>query len=273
MYKNIIIFISSLALATPAFAATGVVNLPVPHIWEIPGGVWVKPWNGACEEASAAMIEHFYLGNKDGTLPRATMKKLMSPLFPIENRLFGGNSDTDAARTTKLINDYMMFDATIVDNPTLEDIKAELDAGRPVISLHYGYNLKNPKHSFRRGGSSYHVMAIVGYNDTKKIFYVNDPELLAGLDYPYDYDTILTTLHDFNFTNHQADGPARVLFTTPKQIVKATNSNRIYLVQNGVKHYITSPQVFGAHRLVWKAIKTIDRATLDSYETGDQINT
>lgn len=192
-----------------------VVNLAVPQIWEIPDGVWVKPWNGACEESSITMVDAFYNHTYTGIIPTSTAKKLMAPLFPIEDKMFGSNSDTDAARTAKLINTSLSYTAAIKQNPTLAQIKQELQNGYPVISMHYGYDLDNPRHRFRQGGSSYHVMVITGYDDNKKIFYVNDPELPDGLDFSYKYDTILTTLHDFNYTDKKADGPPVVLFTRP----------------------------------------------------------
>lgn len=248
------------------------VSLPVPFYWEIPDGVWVKPWNGACEEAAVSAVEGFYLGYKKQIVPRLAAKAAMWPLFGIEDKWLGHNSDTDAKDTAWLINNYTSFDADIVDNPTLEQIKAELRARRPVISFHYGYDLNNPLHRFRRGGSSYHVMAIVGFDDATGEFLMNDSELKDGIDFRYKYATILSTLHDFNYKKKTATGPARVLFTQPKTIVKAVGSNRIYLVHDGVKRHITAPVVFKNHRWSWGLVKTIDKATLDAMETGVSIN-
>lgn len=248
------------------------INLNVPQIWEIPDGVWVKPWNGACEESSMTMVESFYLKTHTGTVPNAIAKKMMQPLFAIEDKLFGSNSDTNATRTAKVINDRMAFEATVKYNPTLNDIRHELQNGHPVISMHYGYDLNNPKHAFRQGGSSYHVMVINGYNDDKKVFYVNDPELRDGLDYPYSYDTILTTLHDFNHATHKADGKPVVLFTKPRLLAKIEGSGKIYFIDEGIKHHVTSPVVFTNRRWSWSSVKVISKDELASYTVGDSID-
>lgn len=246
-------------------------RLAVPHIWEIPDGVWQAPWSGACEEASIIMVEQFYLHPGKRTLSRVEAKSLMSPLFPIEDRLFGSNADTNSTRTLKLINDFSSFDATIKFYPTIEDIKNELTAGHPVITLHYGYDLNNPRHRFRRGGSSYHMMALTGFDDQKKIFFANDSELKDGLDFPYDYAIIMASLHDFNHTTRRANGEPVVLFTRPKMLVKAVGSNRIFLVRGKEKQYITSPAVFKTHRLSWKLVKTISASELAKLSDGESI--
>lgn len=272
MKKVIILGIFFLFL--PAFVKAEIsqkVSLPVPFYWEIPDGIWVPPWSGACEEASIVAVEGYYLKKSMRIVPRVEAKKTMLPLFDIENKIFGYNSDTSGSEIVRLINDYTSFDARLKDNPTLEEIKAELAAGRPVISLHYGYDLNNPRHRFRRGGSSYHVMAITGYDDAKGEFLVNDSELPDGIDFRYKYGTILSTLHDFNHQTKKADGPARVVFTSPKQIVKTAKSNRIYLVRDNIKYYITSPTVFTNHRWKWSLVKLIDQETLDQFTAGENL--
>lgn len=247
------------------------VSLPVPFLWEIPDGVWVPPWSGACEESSVLMVEQFYLGRKNRSYGRTEAKDLIWPLFGIEDRLFGGNLDTNSTRTLKLINDYTAFDAKIKLRPTLDDIKTELAAGRPVISLHYGRDLKNPHHRWRQGGSSYHMMAIVGYDEKTEEFIVNDPELKDGIDLRYKYDIILSSLRDFNHTTKKADGTPVVLFTKPKEIVKARGGSRIFLVRDGVKHYISNPAVFKNHRWSWSLVKEVDPKYLKNLPSGPAI--
>lgn len=272
-----IFFMSTVALLAPlAIQAKSMppasINLPVPFLWEIPGGTWVKPWNNACEESSVAMVENYYLNNKKMRFPAKEAKAMMWPFFSIEDKLFGSNADTNSTRTLKVINDYTSFDATIKKNPTLEEIKAELTAGRPVISLHYGFGLKNPLHRFRRGGSSYHVMVLTGFDDRAKKFFVNDPELAGGLDFPYSYGTILTSLHDFNHTTKKADGTPTVLFTAPKLIVKTSSHHSLYLIRDNKKYYISRPEVFKNHRWNWGIVKTISQEKLDGYALGGKIN-
>lgn len=194
--------------------------LGVPFTSEIPDGSWVKPWNNACEEASITMVEAWYM--KKQTLSKEESKAAMQKLFAWENTHFGGNANTDAAQTTELIIAQAGFNAHIVRNPTLEDLKNELRAGRPVISLNYGYELKNPLHRWAQNGSYYHMMVLTGFDDSTKEFLVNDTALEEGLDYRYSYATILNSLHDYDILRSKTDGPATVLFTEQSTSSRST---------------------------------------------------
>lgn len=248
------------------------VDLPVPHIWEIPDGVWVKPWNNACEEAAIVNVEEFYLNRGEVKLPAKEIKTKLLPLFAWEDKTFGSNADTDSKRTNRIINEYSSFEGTIKENPTLEEMKAELAAGHPIISFHYGYDMKNPHHRFRRGGSSYHVVTITGYDDTTGEFMVNDSELKDALDYRYPYAIIMGSLHDFDHTRRKADGTPVVIFTRAKQIVKAEGKGATYLIQGDKKHYIAHPRVFKNRRWSWSAVKTVSAEWLQSLENGSAIS-
>lgn len=255
--------------ATQVSAQT-TVNLTVPFTSEIPDGRWVKPWNNACEEAAIVMVEQYYAGKEKITKTEA--KNLMIPLFKIEDKIFGSNADTDAARTNKLINEYTNFGAKIVDNPTLEEIKNELIGARPVIVFVYGKNLPNPNHRWRAGGSYYHVIALVGFDDETEEFITNDSgDHFTGLDYHYKYDTILSALHDFNFTARKANGPARVLFTWSKVLIKSQNSHRIYLINHDKKQYIAHPDLFKKYGWKWNKIKIVSQNYLDNIHSGEAI--
>lgn len=274
MFKFILkIFIFSFvaALATTSFcsAATSTVSLPVPFVVEIPDGLWIKPWNNACEEAAVTMVNQYYFGTKKIT--KAESKKMMWPLFGIEDKIFGTNQDTDAAHTARLANEYLSFQAKIITDPALEQIKAELDAGRPVISMHYGFGLNNPLLRFRRAGSSYHMMVISGYDDAAEAFIVEDPGHERGLDFRYKYATIMGTLHDFDYKRSKADGPARVLFTKRYALVRAEGGRRIYLIDGNEKRYIAHPDLVKKHGLKWSNLKEVKKDWLDSFPSGEVI--
>lgn len=187
--------------------------LGVPFTAETPDGSWAKPWNNACEEASITMVEAWYHGKT--SLTKNEAKAAMLKMFPWEDAHFGSNANTDAAQTLELIKAKASFSASIVRNPTLEQIKNELREGRPVITLNYGYELKNPLHRWARNGSYYHMMVLSGFDDSTKEFLVNDTALEEGLDYRYSYATILKSLHDYDKARAKTDGPPTVLFTAP----------------------------------------------------------
>lgn len=261
MKKILLLLATAFLIPLPVFAKADV-YLSVPFTSEIPNGAWVGPWKNGCEEASIVMVEKYYLGQKK--LTKTEAKNTMQKLFNWEDKNYGFNADTDAEQTAGIINDYSSFEASIKRNPTLDDIKKELDEGRPVITFHYGFGLNNPLIPFLRSGSSYHVMVVVGYDDSAQEFIMNDVgNHKSGLDYRYKYATILNTLHDFNYTDKKADGTPTALFTAPKNIVKVAGGARIYLVRDGKKYYIANPKVFKNHRWSWNVVKPISKEELD----------
>ncbi|TSC91224.1 MAG: Uncharacterized protein CEN90_606 [Parcubacteria group bacterium Licking1014_17] len=201
--------------STPTISAsTDLVELPVPYINEAPSNNWTGPWKNACEEASITMVEKFYQGEKAVSASEA--ESFMTMLFGKENALYGNNVNSDAAQFKNLIDNHTTYKATIVTNPTIDQIKQQIDHGHPVISLHYGFELNNPNIPFLRTGSSYHTMVIIGYDDSKQQFIVNDDgDTKAGAEHRYDYDLFMSTLHDFNYADGKADGLPTVIFTSP----------------------------------------------------------
>ena len=250
-----------------------ILNLPVPFTPEAPDGLMVKPWNNSCEEASLVMLDEYYSGKRYLNTPKTTAKKLILGYIDIENRIFGYNANTNAKEMTKLANEYSKyFEAKIVTNPTLEQIKAELRAERPVIALVYGFELNNPRILFSRTGSYYHTFVIKGYDDNTQEFIVNDNgDLKQGLDLRYKYDTILGALRDYNHKTQKTEKPAVALFTSQRMLVKTLGSSKVYLIKDNQKHYISSPQVFKDHNWKWSLVTTVDKAWLDKFQAGEAI--
>ncbi len=205
--------------AVSAAKATGtepIVELAVPFVAEAPDGNWTGAWKDACEESSMAMVDNFYRGKTSVSV--ADAKKYMQMLFDVEKKLYRSNMNSSSPQLTHLIDAYSDFSSTVKTDPTIEDIKKELDARHPVISLHRGAELKNKNVAFLASGSSYHVLVVTGYDDASREFITNDPgDRVAGEAHRYGYDLFMHSLHDYNYSNYMADGPARVLFTFPKK--------------------------------------------------------
>lgn len=250
--------------------AADLVNLAVPFTPEAPDGLMVKPWNNACEEATLAMLDEYYSGNKNPTIPKAAAKKTILKYINIENKIFGYNGNTNAQEMTKLVNGYSKyFEAQIVRNPTLEQIKNELDAGRPTIALVYGFELNNPRIIFSRGGSYYHTFVIKGFDDNTKEFIVNDNgDFKKGLDLRYKYDTILGALRDYNHKTQKTEKPATALFTSQRMLAKTKDSNKVYLIKNDKKYHITSPLIFKNRGWKWNLVITASKEWLNKFEDG-----
>jgi|WetSurMetagenome_2_1015567.scaffolds.fasta_scaffold11817_2 hypothetical protein len=264
-------FIFAAIIGLPVLAsAPSKVNLTVPYIKEVPAGTSGGPWKNACEEASFTMLEKYYTGKKVMNL--AEGKAFMTMFFNKENILYGNNVNSDTTQSKFLIDNYTDFNAKIIDNPTIMQIKSEIDAGRPVITPHYGFDLHNPNIPFLRTGTSYHMMVITGYDDATQQFIVNDPgDTVDGQGYRYGYDLFMGTLHDYSYKTKKADGPARAIFTFPK-LVRAQGSAKIYYLHDNIRQYITNPTAFKNHSWKMEAVNVVSVARFNAFKEGAAIN-
>ena len=251
-------------------AAQTAVKLTVPYIREVPAGTAGGPWKNACEEASIAMLEQYYTGGKVINLDAG--KALMMKLFAKEDILYGSNVNSDTAQTKFLIDTYSDYNAKIVANPTVAAIKSEIDAGRPVLTPHYGFALHNPNIPFLRTGSAYHMEVIIGYDDAARQFIVNDSgDPVDGQNYRYDYTVFMNSIHDYDYADKKADGPARAVFTYPK-LVKVTGSPRIYYLHDSIWQYVTSPAAFRNRGWSWLAVNIVSPKWLATFQMGPNID-
>jgi len=201
---------------TPAPSVSNdVVNLQIPYINEAPENQWVGSWKNACEEAVITMMEQYY--TKKTTLTIAEGERFMQILFDAQKSAYGSDANSDTIRTLFLIDNYSSFGATLKTNPTLDDIKQELLAGRPVMAFHYGFDLRNHNIPFLATGSSYHTTLIKGFDDANQQFITHDPgDEIDGPDHRYGYEIFMNSLRDYNYSNSKADGLPSVLFTYEK---------------------------------------------------------
>lgn len=197
----------SLVLAGITYAT----RLNVPFTSQAPEGIWKRPWDMACEEATTAMIDLYYSGYDKEKIDVAKAKENIMRLVRIENNYLGFNKDTNANQIVDIINKFLPWEARVVENPTLEQMRAELDAGRPLIAPTHARLLNNKY--YNSGHLDYHVFVIIGYDDNTKEFIAHDPGTGKGLDYRYPYDTIMDALHDFLPPNNTVNGRKAVIFT------------------------------------------------------------
>ncbi len=198
-----------------------VVILDVPYVSEAPDGNWTGSWINACEEASITMVHRFYQGESTTTI--AESKEFMTPLFNEQKRLYKSDMNSDSERTLDLIKKFADFNGEIITDPTIDSIKNEIRNGRPVISLHYGVDLQNPNVPFKPTGSAFHMIVVVGFNDETQQFIAHDNgDTKEGINHGYSYDIFMNSLHDYNHKTYKSDGPARVIFTSPKATSKTS---------------------------------------------------
>lgn len=186
--------------APPAFP------LQVPYLSQAPDGNWTLPWSEACEEASLLMAQAFYR-NEHG-IDKARAKQAMQTMFAWEDRTFQKNTDTNAEEIERLGEEHTDLELIIKRHPNIDDLRAELNAGHPVIALVNMYTLYQEP----AGKDSYHVIVLTGYDANMQEFLINDPARESFRRVPAA--RLAQALHDYSAESKEADGVPTVLFTS-----------------------------------------------------------
>ncbi len=208
---GLILYHGKSVFSSETSTVSGTKKLSVPFASQAPRGIWKEPWANACEETATLMIDQYYKGNWEEALPINTIEKEIVRIIKLENQQLGLNIDTNARQMAEIINLYFPWEATTKDNPTLEEIKKQIDLEQPVIIPAHGRDLHNPY--FKTAQIDYHVFVLSGYDDTTEEFIVQEPGLRNGLNFRYSYDTIMTALHDFIPADNTYQGEKIAVFT------------------------------------------------------------
>ena len=184
-------------------------QLEVPFTSQAPAGNWLEPWQNACEETSIIMVSNYFSGD-EVTIAQARQQIL--DIFKLKNAEFGKSPDESMALIAEVVNGASLgWTAKVVENPSLEDLKQEVAAKRPIIVPVDARQLTGTDYA---GEVKYHVMVISGYDDTVGQFIVQDPGSSQGKDFRYGYTDLYDAIHDY-LQRDQASGVKRVLFTAP----------------------------------------------------------
>ncbi|OGH68198.1 MAG: hypothetical protein A3C15_01095 [Candidatus Magasanikbacteria bacterium RIFCSPHIGHO2_02_FULL_50_9b] len=209
---------SSVLILAAAVAATfvapdtslGAVILDVPFTVQAPFNSWrAQPFKDACEEAVIIMAESYYTG--DDLTPTYVRNRILA-FAAYEKKYFGFHQDTNSDYTELLIDAQSKIWGTVVLNPTIDQIKKEIDGGRPVIHIAYSPKLKNPHYRLRM--NPYHVVLIVGYDEARAEFVTHDPGTRFGENYRYPMNVIMDSNHDYQKPN-KGTGRHAMIFTEP----------------------------------------------------------
>jgi len=293
---------------------------------QAPYGNWSQPWQDACEESSIVMVDAFY-NNKQLTTEAA--RQAIKLTLEIKEKAYGASLDEDAEKIVSIINNFFNWEARVVNNPSLDELKGELDAGRPIIFPTNGQWLNNP--NFLNNGPDYHVLVLSGYDDTKKVFYSQDPGTKHGRNYEYSFSTIQKAIHDWVpghmwdendvyrkvvFTQKDLSASAEIdadkdglikkdeiarrtlLFSpdtdkdgysdgeevsagysplvnemklTGERLVRSTGTNKVYLIRNNQKMYVTSMGAFEDMGWKWSDVINVSEKYLDRFQEGKEI--
>lgn len=179
----------------------GKVKLFVPFSIQIPNGSWVQPFKDACEETVLLMVDAYY--QKQEFSDKNVIQQRIEKMVALEDQIFGFNKDTSTELMTRLINEYLSYEARIVLNPDFESIIKELDAHRPVIVPVNGRLLANA--NYQSPAPEYHVIVLVGYDRDRMEFYANDPGTKFGEQIAFSVQSLLLSNLDYpNTTGHRA---------------------------------------------------------------------
>jgi uncharacterized protein YvpB len=185
---------------------SGSASLNVPFLAQAPFGIWDPLHEDACEEASLIMVEHFL--NKDNNPTPASGDVEIRKMIQYEEKNGYGISIT-LEQLNQVAKDYAgMQTGRIKTNATIDDIKKELDDGRPVIVPAAGKILPNP--NFRNGGPLYHMLVVKGYD--KNGFITNDPGTRKGEGFRYTFNALYNAIHDWNGGDVLAGQKAYIVF-------------------------------------------------------------
>lgn len=203
-----------LAIATSSIAAPapvqGAVILDVPFTVQAPYNAWrVQPFKDGCEEATIIMAEAYYTGQD---MTPSYVRDRIKTFAVYENKQFGFHKDTNSDYTERLLDEFSKIWGTVVHNPTIDQIKHEIDEGRPVIHIAYSPKLKNP--NYRARMNPYHTLLIIGYDDERHEFVTHDPGTSRGKNYRYPMAVIMDSNHDYQKPN-KGTGRRAMVFTEP----------------------------------------------------------
>ena len=170
------------------------VLLSVPFTAQAPFGQWSDPRQDyGCEEASLLMAWK-YINNQP--LSKSEAKKQIIAMSDWEDRVYGEFRDTSAFDTMERFKQFFSYDKVRLQYDIgIEDIKAELALGNPVIVPVNGRVLDNPYYT--PPGPPQHMLVVVGFDDKTQEFITNDPGTRRGEQLRYSYNNFNNSLRDY----------------------------------------------------------------------------
>ena len=187
------------------------VLLSVPFTSQAPLVVWDDLHNEACEEASVIMVAEYLSGNHNRKLEVNFADQQIIKMVNWEINKLGSHKDLTAEETVRYlaIGNLGYKNAHVHRDFSIDNIKRELSAGKPVVIPMAGMLLGNP--NFRQPGPVYHMLVIKGYNS--KYFITNDPGTRKGESYKYLFSTIEKAAHNWAGTPDKIESGAKVYLT------------------------------------------------------------
>jgi hypothetical protein len=182
---------SSSPKVSTSVAAFAGINLAVPFSPQAPFGDWSLPYEDACEETSAILVDAYY---RNKALTADIVNQEILAVVAWEKIKFGYYENTSAAETAVILREYFGYKRVdVLYNITIDDIKNQILAGRPVIVPLDGRLLGNPYYT--QPGPVYHMLVIKGITKDGN-FITNDVGTRRGQNYVYNSQVLFDAIHD-----------------------------------------------------------------------------
>ncbi|MBI4434707.1 C39 family peptidase [Candidatus Uhrbacteria bacterium] len=181
----------------------------VPFVSQAPFRIWDLPYKEFCEEASVFTIHLWKQGKR--TPPADELDRSLKDIQEWETANLRTWEDTTAEETARVLREKFGHVSTkVVRNVTIKQIKAELDAGRPVIVPAAGRELSSPY--YRPPGPLYHMLVIIGYDDAAREFITNDVGTnTKGAGFRFTYDDLYGAIGDWDIARGAPDTLQKVM--------------------------------------------------------------
>ena len=187
--------------ATPAPSATPV-PLPassriqtVPFTIQAPFQVWDAAHQEYCEAAAVYMVGQYFKGDLRPTIPPAEADAAMGRIVAYERSAFPGVVNLSLADMQQVGTNFYGLHSQVVP-VDLQVIERDLASGLPVIipvMTHGGPGGSMIYPTYGRE-NVYHVIVLVGYDDTQAAVYTNDAGLREGQYLKYPWSTLSTAI-------------------------------------------------------------------------------
>lgn len=174
-------------------AKRAAVNWDVPFTVQAPTGVWDALHGEACEEASVLMVMRYFSDRPFASVDDA--ERGIQHLVAANAALGFTIDDTAAEVITLLKSEDSSLSATLLRNPSIDDLKSALSAGSLIIVPAAGRQLGNPY--FQNPGPIYHMLVLRGYTNDGYVL-TNDPGTKRGGQYAYKWEVLMHAIHDWN---------------------------------------------------------------------------
>lgn len=186
----------------------------VPWTVQAPYGVWDSAHEEYCEAAALLMVSRYYKGQvyPNDRIPPAEADSAMGQIVQVERQTYPGIVDLSLDKVAAIGKSIYGYDSTI-QPATLDNVKAALAAGRPVLiplDTHGGPQGKIAP--FYGTQPTYHVLVLIGYDGTT--VYANDSGISQGQRYAYPWSVMESAMDaQARLARPQTQGRVMLTFT------------------------------------------------------------